>query len=180
MSSAVMARRGIKPIDTKNVVINTHILVFDVFGVPFTEPAMAGIKQMPADHSGPSVHGVAYLLSASDYNRLKVSEGAGTGYQEVMLDAEVVGGLGDLDQGPAKRRDTSDVPGTVDGVVSRRILRGEAAASNPTLTVSTLVARHPFHPTPPPLPSLRYMVRDTGLIFSKGKHRTHACSSVIH
>lgn len=94
MSSAVMVRRGMTPMDAKNVVVETHVLVFDVFGVPFTEPAMAGVRRRPAHHSGPQVHGVAYRLSVTDYNRLKVSEGAGTAYREIFLDAQVLSEMG--------------------------------------------------------------------------------------
>ncbi|KAK0617479.1 hypothetical protein B0T14DRAFT_435657 [Immersiella caudata] len=135
MSPAVMVRRGLTPLDAKNALVETHVLVFDVFGVPFTEPAMAGIQRRPTHHSGPQVHGVAYRLSAADYHRLKVTEGAGTAYQELDLEAQVIS------EADTQHADT-------DG-------RNVGRPTEQRLEVKSFTARFPFRPAR--LPSARYM-----------------------
>ncbi|KAJ6445343.1 cytochrome P450 monooxygenase monooxygenase [Purpureocillium lavendulum] len=128
MKSSVMERRGMKPFAAKKLVVPSHVLTFDIFGVPYTEPAMASIAERDtAGQAGrgkesppPPVHGIGYLLSAGDFKNLVVSEGAGTAYTEVELDARVL----DDDQSDA-------------------------------LPVRTLVGRYPFRPNP--LPSARYL-----------------------
>lgn len=117
MDRSVMVRRGITPLESRCVRIESQVLVFDVFGMPYSEPAMAGIRRRPSHCHGPDVHGVAYLLSASDYELLKVSEGAGTGYRETMLLARPLGPR--LQHGPSETR---------------------------LLRVATLTARNPFEP----------------------------------
>lgn len=135
MLSSVMTRRGITPSAVENVVVPSHILTFDVFGVPYSEPAMASIVKAPrptgvrheqatesnaADSNiPPPVHGVAYLLSRQNYLSLVVSEGAGIAYREVEVDAYKI-------HGGSK-------------IVAR-----------------TLVARYPFRPNA--APSVRYLV----------------------
>ncbi|TPX19016.1 uncharacterized protein E0L32_011260 [Thyridium curvatum] len=150
MSAAVMSKRGLKPQGAENVIVHSHILVFDVFGVPYTDPAMAGIRRKPAECSEPSVHGVAYLLSAADYSRLKISEGAGTGYQEVTLEAEIM----HHSEGPGYQHTTA---GSL-----RPTFAGTTSRSQPSLMVTTLLARNPFEPVR--MPSVRYMVRTASLL----------------
>ncbi|KAK2052750.1 hypothetical protein LY76DRAFT_598380, partial [Colletotrichum caudatum] len=144
---SVMARRGITPLNARCVSVPSHVLVFDVFGVPYSEPAMAGIQQKPAGCDTPAVHGVAYLLSASDYERLRVSEGAGTGYRDVVLEADCI-------STPTAHRDAATM--AQDAGPSRPSgNNGEPEDSR--FSVTTLVAKSPFDP--PLLPSRRYMVR---------------------
>ncbi|KAI0456056.1 membrane dipeptidase-domain-containing protein [Xylaria acuta] len=121
MRESVMVRRGIRPLAKKLVVVPSHVLCFDVFGVPYAEPAMASItaRSMSAP-SQPPVHGIAYALSASDFWSLIVSEGAGIAYSEVQLQATI---LDNHDQG---------------------------AGMDATLSVRTLIARYPFCPNPLP------------------------------
>ncbi|OAQ67507.1 membrane dipeptidase GliJ [Purpureocillium lilacinum] len=134
MKSSVMERRGMKPLAVKQLVIPSHILTFDIFGVPYTEPAMASIAERETltgpqragrdkhQQPPPPVHGIGYLLSAGDFKNLVVSEGAGTAYTEVELQAQILG--------PSERGGDS-------------------------LPVRTLVGRYPFRPNP--LPSARYL-----------------------
>lgn len=101
-----MSSRGIIPIETLPVAVPTHILTFDIFGIPYAEPSFASIAQIcscrtgapisgqfqdgkwtNADSSIPPVHGVAYLLTAKDYRRLIISEGSGVGYNEIEVKA---------------------------------------------------------------------------------------------
>jgi len=140
MKSSVMERRGMKPLAVKQLVIPSHVLTFDIFGVPYTEPAMASIAERETltgpqragrdkhQQPPPPVHGIGYLLSAGDFKNLVVSEGAGTAYTEVELQAQILG--------PSERGGDS-------------------------LPVRTLVGRYPFRPNP--LPSARYLVRRRSL-----------------
>lgn len=147
MAPSVVARRGLKPLAVRCAQIKTHVLVFDVFGVPYSEPAMAGIRPRPPGHTGPAVCGVAYLLSGADYARLKVSEGAGTGYRDVVLEAEIM----------ATDRFSDQEKGDWDSRSDGGATAAANAPKNDSLRVLTLMARYPFDP--PRLPSRRYMVR---------------------
>ena len=94
-----MVDRGLTTLATRVVLVPSYRLSFDVFGVPYSEPAMASIttSRLP-DHVSESqpVHGVALLLSKPDYVRLIVSEGAGTAYEEIEVEATPLGsGHGD-------------------------------------------------------------------------------------
>ena len=93
---SVMDSRGLTPCAVERVVVPSYILTFDVFGVPYSEPAMASIAKRSVVHEEvdqperPAVHGVAYLLSQAQYRELIVSEGAGMAYVEVEVDATVL------------------------------------------------------------------------------------------
>ena len=135
MRASVMENRGVKILAKERAVILSHVLRFDIFGVPYSEPAMASIapiESLPSNQTKilpPPVHGVAYLVSHSDYVRLLVSEGAGTAYEEVELEAQL------LDR-------------------SKDDVETEARV----IPVKTLVARYPFRQSAPPRPSARYLV----------------------
>ncbi|KAF5562385.1 microsomal dipeptidase precursor [Fusarium napiforme] len=129
MASTTLKRRQLSPRDSRPVFVPSHVLCFDVFGVPYMEPAMAGIRERtPADdaEATPSVHGMAYLLSREEYHRLIVSEGAGVAYVEMELIARICS----------------------TGFTAR-------AATCEEIPVRTLMARFPFRPEA--LPSVRYM-----------------------
>ena len=130
-----MQNRGILALAKKSVVVPSHVLSFDIFGVPYSEPAMASITRRTSN-AMPQVHGVAYLISKADYERLLVCEGAGTAYEEIQLDAMPVhaqaGADGTDQDGNAK-----------------------------SIRVKTLVARYPFRTNAPPRPSTRYLVSGT-------------------
>lgn len=110
LRSSVMAGRGITPFAVEKVVVPSHILTFDVFGLPYSEPAMASVARHPAtSHDNRAVkcnavpeteplpvHGVVYLLSHQDYLRLIVSEGAGIAYRETEVDAYQICGGGKI------------------------------------------------------------------------------------
>lgn len=123
-----MAARGLHPSAIKKVIVPSHILTFDIFGVPYGEPAMASIADIRSNPPAvattvepPSlaVHGVAYYLSSEDYLRLVISEGVGIAYRETNVEAYR------LDNGQL--------------IIAR-----------------TLVARYPFRPNA--APSVRYLV----------------------
>lgn len=148
MRSAVMQNRGVMTLAREIVVVPSHVLSFDVFGVPYSEPAMASItlsgeRARPPDHVSnpppPPVHGVAFLVSHADYVRLLVSEGAGTAYEEVELEA---------------------IP-----IASRDGGKAKAGCEDARINVHTLVARYAFRPNFPPRPSARYMVSQKYLTY---------------
>jgi hypothetical protein len=135
MKSPVMEGRGIRPFAVQRLIMPSHVLTFDIFGVPYSEPAMASIAERRAvaeyenvQEPRPAVHGIGYVLSAGDFEKLLVSEGAGTAYKVVELEAYVLVGEGE-----------------------------EANEVNGAITVRTLVGRYPFRPNA--LPSQRYLVR---------------------
>lgn len=128
MKSSVMTSRGINPIATKVVKIPGYILTFDVFGLPYSEPAMASISKFAVDGNQasatsmpPTVHGVSYLLTFPDLRRLVGSEGGGVAYDEIVVDAV------SLPQGDPE-----------------------------SITAQTLVAKYPWRPNA--APSERYLV----------------------
>ena len=138
MQSSVMAKRGLTVLRTANVVVDSHILNFDVFGVPFSEPAMAGISERPIDYQGPALHGIIYLLSEADYQRLIVSEGAGVAYREVTFEVRVL------------------------SIFDAQKLASKRGAAGDLLIVHTLVPRYPFRPNA--LPSTRYLVCNMSIL----------------
>jgi hypothetical protein len=99
MKSSVMSSQKIQPLESCPVKVPDHVLTFDVFGLPYSEPAMASISRYSVDEfysqkSVPCVHGVAYRLSASDLRRLITTEGGGVAYQSVELVAVRMNGDG--------------------------------------------------------------------------------------
>jgi hypothetical protein len=96
MKSTVMNNRGITPISMQAVVVPSYVLCFDIFGIPYAEPAFASIAPLRDEQieggvkSLPPVHGVAYLLTPDDYRRLVLTEGAGVGYDEITAYAKVI------------------------------------------------------------------------------------------
>ncbi|GIJ86445.1 hypothetical protein Asppvi_005334 [Aspergillus pseudoviridinutans] len=103
IKSSVMKARGITPLCSQAVVVPSHILCFDIFGIPYAEPSFASIAPMPDTTAGSTnskvhqtllpVHGVAYLLTPDDYRRLVLTEGAGVGYNEITVTAGPVADL---------------------------------------------------------------------------------------
>ena len=141
MRASVMENRGVKVVAGEGAVILSHVLRFDIFGVPYSEPAMASIapvESLPSDQTKilpPPVHGVAYLVSHADYVRLLISEGAGTAYEEIELQAQLLDRSKDVE-------------------TEARVI-----------TVKTLVARYPFRQSAPPRPSARYLVSGNSFIY---------------
>ncbi|KAK4182317.1 hypothetical protein QBC35DRAFT_510212 [Podospora australis] len=98
MVTSVMRSRGTELLEVKAVCVPGYILTFDVFGLPYAEPAMASIAKYrtPSVSGGPDseitklgippdVHGVAYLLSRADIQKLIASEGGGVAYREITI-----------------------------------------------------------------------------------------------
>lgn len=73
VSDVFTKRRKIQPLESEVAMIESHTLCFDVMGVPYTDPAMGGIRL--ANIQEIPVYGVAYLLTPDDMRRVIVSEG---------------------------------------------------------------------------------------------------------
>jgi hypothetical protein len=102
MKSPVMEGRRIRPFAVRRLIVPSHVLSFDSFGVPYSESATASIagRRVVAEYEQvlelrPAVHGVGYVLSASDFENLLVSEGTGTAYRVVELEAYMLVGEGE-------------------------------------------------------------------------------------
>ncbi|KAJ5509895.1 hypothetical protein LT330_007210 [Penicillium expansum] len=149
MRSSVMKRRGITALDAKVVVVSSHYLTFDIFGIPYAEPSFASIAAFvsekvtilqTASPAGwtvvPAAHGVAYLLTPADYRQLVISEGGGVAYDEIEVDAEVL----HVDEG----------------------------GHEPTrLVARSLQAKYPWEPNG--APSARYLVRPHSSIYLRNR-----------
>ncbi|KAF7157263.1 hypothetical protein CNMCM5623_001386 [Aspergillus felis] len=97
IKSSIMKARGITPLCSQAVVVPSHVLSFDIFGIPYAEPSFASIAPISNGPAGTTndkenrtmlpVHGVAHLLTPDDYRRLVLTEGAGVGYNEITVTA---------------------------------------------------------------------------------------------
>ncbi|PGH15376.1 hypothetical protein AJ80_05560 [Polytolypa hystricis UAMH7299] len=146
-SETFRSHRGIAPLKEMPVRVPGWVLTFDIYGVPYQEPAFSSITPVtPAGtlaeyapgNAPPPVHGTAYLLTKEDYISVIGSEGGGIAYDEVEVLAEPV---------------SPDLGGTVTearngGVVSNR-------TDSALFKVMTLTRA--YGPTVPRSPSKRYM-----------------------
>lgn len=103
-------RRGISPIDKRDVFVPGLELTFNLAGVPFSEPCFANARfatssssekaaststEVSYDWEAPwtgrgALLGVAYLVSPDDFGRILATEGGGGSYQMVAVDAHVL------------------------------------------------------------------------------------------
>ncbi|KAK0739367.1 hypothetical protein B0T21DRAFT_362495 [Apiosordaria backusii] len=94
MSPAVfLGRRQIQPLRTEVARIPNWGLCFNVLGIPYAEPGNGGLRKLDASEVASeraAVHGVAYLLTASDLRRVVLSEGGGVGYVVTRLDGVIL------------------------------------------------------------------------------------------
>ncbi|KAH1497227.1 hypothetical protein LV164_001330 [Aspergillus fumigatus] len=109
---SVLENRGIKALDIKAVIVPSHYLTFDIFGIPYAEPSFASVAPFapekkttlrlgdsPASRDVPPVQGLAYLLNPRDYRQLVISEGGGVAYDEVEVHASILDKDGKPDPG---------------------------------------------------------------------------------
>lgn len=73
LEEVFVKRRKIQPRKYEIAAINTHTLCFNVMGVPYTDPAMGGIR-LREEQEIP-VYGVAYQLTSEDMHRVILTEG---------------------------------------------------------------------------------------------------------
>jgi hypothetical protein len=140
-ASVFLQRRGINPLDSKVVRIDNHSLCFNVLFLPYSDPAMAGLRVRKWDEPrlDMPVHGVAYLLKKHDFVKMIVSEG-------YVLK-------------PNERYTISNADDSAG--VAYKILNVNAVelTNGSNLAVTTLVARREFAFQEERQPSERYMVR---------------------
>ena len=137
MRASVMSNRSITPQKAVVARIPTHVLTFDIFGFPYSEPSFASIGershvavQTVLSRNGavelPPIHGVAYLIRQEEYIRYVINQRSGVPHQEIEIEAEIITG-GETGQFSGQR-----------------------------IVVSTLEAKYPFRPNA--APSARYLV----------------------
>ncbi|QYT03381.1 Gamma-glutamylcyclotransferase [Trichoderma simmonsii] len=85
LEEVFVKRRKIQPRKYEIAAINTHTLCFNVMGVPYTDPAMGGIR-LREEQEIP-VYGVAYQLTSEDMRRVILTEGGGIAYNTATLTA---------------------------------------------------------------------------------------------
>lgn len=109
--------RGINPLNERAVRIPGWELRFDVYGVPYQEPAFASIAPttntatntnttttasagapLSRSLSEVEVHGIAYLVTREQYTHIIASEGGDIVYQQMELLAVPVDPLGEADE----------------------------------------------------------------------------------
>ena len=85
--------RGIQPLDAARVYLPGWALTFEIPGLPYSEPAFCSIR--PVDETlelgVPDVTGSAYLITDRQYKSVIASEGGGTAYTDILVDARPVG-----------------------------------------------------------------------------------------
>ncbi|KAF2201391.1 hypothetical protein GQ43DRAFT_371597 [Delitschia confertaspora ATCC 74209] len=92
MSPAILTtQRKVKPFRQSVAKIPDYILEFDVPGVPYNEPALAGLRRIDgtqtSDSNYPPVHGMAYEISNDDFLKIIATEGAGVAYKTLRTKA---------------------------------------------------------------------------------------------
>lgn len=95
MSSKKFSSRGIVPLASARVRIPGWILACNIPGLPYSEPSFTSIvprnSTLQGRHSSiqsdPDVLGVAYLLTRKQYALVLGSEGGGTAYEDIEVDA---------------------------------------------------------------------------------------------
>ncbi|KAK8931504.1 Gamma-glutamyl cyclotransferase gliK [Metarhizium anisopliae] len=93
-SSTFIKKRQINPLRSEVAMIKDHVLSFSVLQMPYSEPAMAGIRRRtPNDDRNdvPHVIGVAYQLRKADWARIIATEGGGIAYTAAQMAATLIG-----------------------------------------------------------------------------------------
>ncbi|KAF2831118.1 hypothetical protein CC86DRAFT_282137, partial [Ophiobolus disseminans] len=91
-ATVFLERRGICLLKSLRACLETWCLCFNVLFLPYRDPGMASLRERTGDCDGISVHGVALLLSAADFIKLIISEGASVAYKVVDATAHPLNG----------------------------------------------------------------------------------------
>ncbi|KAI9149059.1 Gamma-glutamyl cyclotransferase gliK [Paramyrothecium foliicola] len=148
LEEVFVKRRKIEPLRSEVAAIKTHTLCFNIMGVPYTEPAMGGIR--PIEGGEVPVYGVAYLLTAADMSRVVLTEGGGIAYKLEVLDAtlEVDGSVAKVVTLVGRH----GISRSWERVPSKRymglLIRGAHEKSLPQQYQERLLAQPTFEPTP--------------------------------
>lgn len=89
-SAVLTGKRGITPLRSEVVFLPDYSLCFNVLFLPYSDPAMAGLKRKGQD--GQAVYGVAYLLDPDDFLKIIVTEGAGVAYRVLEAEGKMLDG----------------------------------------------------------------------------------------
>ncbi|KZF23918.1 hypothetical protein L228DRAFT_266292 [Xylona heveae TC161] len=89
VSDVFVTRRKISPVRSEVACIKSHTLCFNIMGIPYSDPAMAGIRAIEDEKEDKAVYGVAYLLSQEDLHRVVLTEGGGIAYDTAVLDGSL-------------------------------------------------------------------------------------------
>jgi hypothetical protein len=92
LSSVLNGKRGVAPRQSRVVRLPGYALCFNVLFMPYSEPAMAGLRKRGPNDTCLPVFGVAYLLSHADFVRVVLTEGAGVAYSVLETAAEDLDG----------------------------------------------------------------------------------------
>ncbi|KAG6988950.1 ABC transporter aclQ [Physcia stellaris] len=83
--------RGIVPYLAARVFLPGWVLTMEIPGFPYSEPAFSSIKPagcLEAWSTQPDVIGVAYRITEHQYRQIIISEGGGTAYAEIEVEAK--------------------------------------------------------------------------------------------
>jgi hypothetical protein len=133
-------QRKIQPQHRLLAKVPHYTLAFNVPGVPFMEPAVAGLSAVSRNvgEGRLPVHGIAYQITTADLDRIIATEGGGVAYSMLRTEAVVLRTLGE------------------------KVKAGAGCA----LEVYTLVARKPTYYNR--RPSSRYLVRRHTYVVMEG------------
>jgi len=95
--------RGIRPLDTARVRLPGWTMLMNIPGLPYSEPAFSSVVEAKSSEKSsktPEVIGIAYLITYDQYIRVIGSEGGGTAYSNILVDAEPVSEKDSLRTGP--------------------------------------------------------------------------------
>ena len=90
--------RGIKPLKRARVRLPGWMMTMSIPGVPYSEPAFSAVQER--EGQAPDVIGVAYLLTAAQYDHVIASEGGGIAYSDKLINAEPLTVQDELQTGP--------------------------------------------------------------------------------
>ncbi|KAJ5212194.1 uncharacterized protein N7498_003840 [Penicillium cinerascens] len=146
LSDVFIRRRKIQPLRSEVAVIKTHTLCFNIMGVPYTDPAMGGLR--PAEEQDLPVYGVAYLLSSEDMRQMIVSEGGGIAYKTELLSATLQSDGSEVNVNTLMGRHI--IPRSYERLPSGRymslLIRGASEHSLPDLYQKRLLSQQTFIP----------------------------------
>lgn len=137
-SSTFRGARGIAPLAEVAVRVPGWALTFDIYGLPYREPAFASIAPLSPGALGraktPDVHGVAYLVTREQYVSILASEAGDVVYNEAELLAE-----------PLDPHGAAAVVGEPCGALRVATLVPGFACSPPRLASARYKVRRPSH-----------------------------------
>lgn len=92
-SETFLGRRGIQPFKHMRMLVPGWRLTFDIAGIPYAEPGFGSIEQIRGETTPrhgttqPELQGVAYLVTAKDYEHIIATEGGDSSYAQILVHA---------------------------------------------------------------------------------------------